>query len=506
MSDHVFSQLHMPPVFSDESDSEPDQSSNQMDQSSNQMDQSNNQMDQSTIQMDQCANQLDQCSIQNGSVDDVPSNEMEQPRNNKDDEGLFKKPCVPKRHQLRSRRQRGSQQNQSPNQAEEAPSFFGTFSPPKPLTVHEMVKNSMNYFLIMQDKKVPVKRADLVRIALGSQSKRLPEVLTKLQKVLEETFGMRLITLNKTQKGFTIVSNPTTEGEEERQEEEDKMDVDVEPQVAEEPQVDEEPQAGPSTSSHSINNDKKGKGKKDSMKKLVRVNKPQKPVRMYMLVSKLRGNAAASVMNRELESGTKLSVIFLVLSTIFMEGKPMHEDKFWRIVEEMEFHKILGLKRETFSTYVRLQYVNTAYLAAEVDEDGCNLYSWGVRAELEYSKLQMLKFVQEQTAGTELLDFQNQCKAIMKGDNVEDKEELRQLLEERNTQCNNTRYHVSVEEFFDDSSVSSDCDSIDYRLLDIESPGELSDTNYSTVSSVVGIPTNAAAKTTTNLPSESESD
>lgn len=70
------------------------------------------------------------------------------------------------------------------------------------MTVDEMVQNCLYYFLALQHKKLPVKRADLLKHAMNGQKKNFNEVMAKFETVLRETFGMKIIGLEQGKSGF----------------------------------------------------------------------------------------------------------------------------------------------------------------------------------------------------------------------------------------------------------------------------------------------------------------
>jgi hypothetical protein len=54
------------------------------------------------------------------------------------------------------------------------------------LTTKDMVHNSLLYFLLMQHKKLPVKRADIIKHAMNDQGKEFPAVMNKLSSVFDD--------------------------------------------------------------------------------------------------------------------------------------------------------------------------------------------------------------------------------------------------------------------------------------------------------------------------------
>jgi hypothetical protein len=59
----------------------------------------------------------------------------------------------------------------------------------------QMVQNCIYYFLVRQDKKIPIKKADLVKHAMNGQLKDFPEVFKTLKFIFEDIFGIRIIQL-----------------------------------------------------------------------------------------------------------------------------------------------------------------------------------------------------------------------------------------------------------------------------------------------------------------------
>jgi hypothetical protein len=70
------------------------------------------------------------------------------------------------------------------------------------MTIDEMVQNCIYFCLIHQHKKLVVKRADFLKHAMNGQKKNFNEVMAKFESVLAETFGMKIIGLEKGKSGF----------------------------------------------------------------------------------------------------------------------------------------------------------------------------------------------------------------------------------------------------------------------------------------------------------------
>ncbi|CAL8131172.1 unnamed protein product [Orchesella dallaii] len=238
MSDHIV-QLPTPPLSSEQSGSGQDESNNQK---------------------EQLANQINQPLTQNESENEPANNLMSQPANQNDLEASidqFKKECEAKRLKLRSEKidvadltdildemieaillqlktqtplrststavQRGTttvtkpkrtveeQENQGdnppPNQAEETPDLCEIFGRLKPLKVCQLM--SPHYLLKIEDNKLLAKRVDLLCKFLCLQYKRPSDVLDIFQAELYDVCGIRLITLDETEVGLTLASNPT---------------------------------------------------------------------------------------------------------------------------------------------------------------------------------------------------------------------------------------------------------------------------------------------------------
>lgn len=82
------------------------------------------------------------------------------------------------------------------------------------LGIDEMVQNCVYYFLINQHKKLPIKRSELLKHAMNGQKKDLNEVMAKFETVLNDSFGIKVIGLEKTKSGFAnymIVSHFTSD-------------------------------------------------------------------------------------------------------------------------------------------------------------------------------------------------------------------------------------------------------------------------------------------------------
>jgi len=63
------------------------------------------------------------------------------------------------------------------------------------LDMEQMIQNCILYFLVRQHKKLPVKKADIVKYAMNGQFKDFPRVYKELSFIFEDTFGIRLIQL-----------------------------------------------------------------------------------------------------------------------------------------------------------------------------------------------------------------------------------------------------------------------------------------------------------------------
>lgn len=151
------------------------------------------------------------------------------------------------------------------------------------LTVDQMVQNCLYYLLLNQNKKVPVKRSDLVKNAMNSQHKQFLEVMKKLEQILDDVFGMSLYRLGKGK---------------------DDAPVSATAETAEEEVVAEE--AGAAAG-------KKGRGKGSSS------------AASYMLISKYPSSVCDSVTKRDPEADSKKTVLYLTLTLIFMLNRPIDE-------------------------------------------------------------------------------------------------------------------------------------------------------------------------------------
>lgn len=159
------------------------------------------------------------------------------------------------------------------------------------LSVDDMTHNCLYYLLLHQHKKIPVKRSDLIKHAMNSQNKQFPEVIRRLQSTLNDVFGMELVRIVKGKDNQPCIAPGPIDGsipcpEEER----------------------EEPAAS----------GKRGKGKGTSNASA-----------SYIIVSKYPSSIFDSSMyvmgRRDPEADTKKTVLYLILSTIFMLNQAIDE-------------------------------------------------------------------------------------------------------------------------------------------------------------------------------------
>ncbi|ODM92275.1 Melanoma-associated antigen D2 [Orchesella cincta] len=290
------------------------------------------------------------------------------------------------------------------------------------LTVDQMVHNCLYYLLVSQHKKVPVKRSDLIKNAMNSQAKSFSDVIKKLSASLDEVFGMKLVRLEKGKEHLTVASTPT----------------------------DDEP-------GDEKEDDKKGKskGKVDEKKGKGKGKGNSSSVCMYMVVSKFPSSVCDSVMKRDPEVDSKKTVLYLVLSTIFMLNRAIDEDLIWKIIQEMQLDQIVCQRREDLRKFLKSEFVSTGYLNMEVNERDTHpnapkkardpssndqndkpeyeqataRYLWGPRAHVEYSKYAMLKFVTNRFPGRRPYEFTVQYNVIKQDE--KEKGLLEEIIEER---------------------------------------------------------------------------
>ncbi|CAL8139648.1 unnamed protein product [Orchesella dallaii] len=291
------------------------------------------------------------------------------------------------------------------------------------LTVDQMVHNCLYYLLISQHKKVPVKRSDMIKNAMNSQAKSFPEVIKKLEATLEDVFGMSLVRLEKGKEHLMVASKVTDDYKETGEDREDDKN-------------------------------RKGKRKVDEKKGKGKGKGNNSSVCMYMVVSKFPSSVCDSVMKRDPEVDSKKTVLYLVLSTIFMMNRAIDEDIIWKIIQEMQLDQIVCQRREDLRKFLKSEFVSTGYLNMEVSErdnhpnapkktkDTSNeqndkpeyeqataRFLWGPRAHVEYSKYAMLKFVTNRFPGRRPYEFTVQYNVIKQDEN--ERGLLEEIIEER---------------------------------------------------------------------------
>jgi len=225
----------------------------------------------------------------------------------------------------------------------------GSKKPPKPkkimphagvtLSLNEMVHNALLYFLLMQHRKLPVKRSEIVKHAMNMQNKSLPEVIARLDQVFSDIFGIRVVGLEE------------------------------------------------STSQRT------------------------KTCSSYTLISKYSLSMSELVTDRPIEVQCKRSCLFLILTLIFMLNRPVEEENIWTTLESLGFDAMVCKKAEDLKRFLRTEYVSNMYLhAEEISENDRTVrrYSWGPRADLEFSKYAVLKFAARQFPGKKPSDFAQQ--------------------------------------------------------------------------------------------------
>lgn len=165
------------------------------------------------------------------------------------------------------------------------------------LTVDDMMHNCLYYLLLHQHKKIPVKRSDLVKHAMNSQHKQFADVIRKLQVTLNDVFGMELVRIVKGKDNQPCIAPGAVDGS-----------------VAGPEEEGEEPVAS----------GKRGKGKGTSNASA-----------SYIVVSKFPSSVFDSSMyvmgRRDPEADTKKTVLYLILSTIFMLNQAIDEGKKYTI-------------------------------------------------------------------------------------------------------------------------------------------------------------------------------
>ncbi|GAB0100878.1 hypothetical protein DMENIID0001_169760 [Sergentomyia squamirostris] len=188
------------------------------------------------------------------------------------------------------------------------------------MTTEELAVKIVKYFLNVLEKKVPIKRIDIINgVGGGINTKIFLEALPKVKTILSETFGYRLLELNiKNSKLFYIAPRDITS---------------------------------------------------------------------HLIVPP--------------EKQAEIALLHLVLMYIFMKGGKVTDTMLWKFLEGLEVIDELEEEHSYFGEVNKLiteTFVKHNYLVREkVDEEGgvefTIYYSWGVRADLELAKKDVLEYV-----------------------------------------------------------------------------------------------------------------
>lgn len=183
--------------------------------------------------------------------------------------------------------------------------------------VDELVK----FLLIMDQKKLPIKKLDINKHVMKEHSKALPVIIQKAARKLKQVFGIELVELEGDLKGNYILVN--------------MLDIDEDNNHLQWPD----------------------------------------------------------------EDNSKMGLLMIVLSLIFMNGNIMEESKLWSTLKKLGLdvdmpHEEFGDVRKLITTeFVRQRYLEvTKQLTAEVP---VLEFSWGQRAKVETSKMKVLQFVSQ---------------------------------------------------------------------------------------------------------------
>ncbi|XP_023289546.1 non-structural maintenance of chromosomes element 3 homolog [Orussus abietinus] len=104
-------------------------------------------------------------------------------------------------------------------------------------------------------------------------------------------------------------------------------------------------------------------------------------------------------MNFPPQDGPKLVLLYFILAHIFMSENECKEESIWKFLKTLTIIRENHFEHEYFGDVYRLvtvEFVKQLYLRmtkVENSDPPTNMFSWGVRAEHEVSKLQVLEFV-----------------------------------------------------------------------------------------------------------------
>ncbi|ODN02796.1 Melanoma-associated antigen D2 [Orchesella cincta] len=233
----------------------------------------------------------------------------------------------------RSRNLKTNSRKKKDADKDEEGGLFYDFETARELSEKEMRDNIM-YYVWMQHASTmrPVRKCDLVKLAINKQTKDYPEAIASAEEELENTFGLKLV-------GFKNGENDSVVG---------------------------------CTVLEASN---------------------------FIIVSKFRQLATSNVVPvAQIPSGLVKAGLLTILACAYMMDRSLDEDTIWTIFEHLEFTEHICKKKDDLKRFLKTEYVDTMYLTKcemKDTDEGVIRYGWGFRAEQEFYKYAVLKYVCE---------------------------------------------------------------------------------------------------------------
>ncbi|CAL8112872.1 unnamed protein product [Orchesella dallaii] len=250
-------------------------------------------------------------------------------------------PSTAQRNARSQRSQNQKSQSRKRNVEEDDEDCFSVsydFETARELTEKEMTSNILLYIWIQQGKMRPIRKADLIKHAINKQSKDFPEAITQAKEALDKAFGLKLIGMKNGGTNDSFVGCRVLEA------------------------------------TH------------------------------FIIISKIRQLVAASVKPEDsMSNGLVKAGLLLILACTYMLDRSLDEDTIWSMFETMKFTDQICKKKEDLRRYLKTEYVDSLYLTkCEMKDttEGVTRYGWGFRAEQEFNKFAVLKFVSETLSKT----------------------------------------------------------------------------------------------------------
>ncbi|CAF96179.1 unnamed protein product [Tetraodon nigroviridis] len=187
-----------------------------------------------------------------------------------------------------------------------------------PAQVELKTAEVVQFILVKDQKKIPIRRADLIKHVLKDYKNIYPEIMRRAARTFDQVFGLKL--------------------------------VEIDPK------------------NH-----------------------------LYILVNKLEPvEAAPPVLN---PSSSKMGLLFVILSVIFMKGGAVRDSVVWNILKKLrvqpgERHPEFGeVKRVVMEEFVRQRYLECNRIPHTEPLE--HEFRWGQRADTEVSKTKILEFMAE---------------------------------------------------------------------------------------------------------------